>query len=88
MTEQADPNELQALRDRIAQLEAARAQPQVVDIEGFEGLRQLSHAIETKNLDMFMLNRGIPDRAFWWIIGPIIAFGVICIIADLLIRFT
>jgi len=65
MTEQANPNELQALRDRVAELEAARDQPQNVNIEGFEGLRQLSHAIETKNLDGFLLDRSVPDVFFW-----------------------
>ncbi len=76
MTEQVDQNELQALRDRIAELEAARAQPQIVDIEGFEGLRQLSHAIETKNLDAFMLDRSMPDKTFWMVLCGIVGFAL------------
>ncbi|QYE37202.1 hypothetical protein KZX46_21440 (plasmid) [Polymorphobacter sp. PAMC 29334] len=56
-------HEVEALREQVARLEADRARP--VAVEGFEGLRQLSHAIETKNLDAFLLDRGIPDRWFW-----------------------
>ena len=83
MTEQAAPNELQALRERIAELEAARAQPQIVDIEGFEGLRQLSHAIETKNLDAFMLDRSMPDRMFWGLlIGLPVGFALLMVLVS------
>ena len=83
MTEQADPNEIQALRDRIAQLEAARDQPQTVNVEGFEGLRELSHAIETKNLDVFLLNRSMSDRMFWTILIGIVAFAITMAIVEL-----
>lgn len=76
MTEQMNPAELQSFRDRIAELEAARDQPQVVTVEGFEGLRQLSHAIETKNLDAFMLDRSRPDKLFWWGLIAFVAFMV------------
>ena len=73
--------QLQALRDRVAELEAARDQPQAVNLEGFVGLRQLSHAIETKNLDAFMLDRSMPDKMFWGLlIGLPIFFLIILIL--------
>jgi hypothetical protein len=65
MTDQPTKEELQALRDRIADLEAARDKPVKVEVEGFEGLRQLSHAIETQQLDRFALQNATPDRVFW-----------------------
>jgi hypothetical protein len=65
MTDQPTKEELQALRDRIADLEAARDEPVKVEVEGFEGLRQLSHAIETQQLDRFALQNATPDRVFW-----------------------
>jgi len=65
MTDQPTREELQALRDRIADLEAARDKPVKVEVEGFEGLRQLSHAIETQQLDRFALQNATPDRVFW-----------------------
>ena len=77
MTEQVSPNELQALRDRIAELEAARNQPQTVNIEGFEGLRQLSSAIENKNLDAFMLDRGMSDKMFRTVVITCVSFAIV-----------
>lgn len=74
MTEQVSPTELQALRDRVAELEAASAQPQTVNVEGFEGLRQLSSAIENKTLDVFMLNRSVPDKTFCFSLIGFVAF--------------
>jgi hypothetical protein len=65
MTDQPTREELQALRDRIADLEAARDKPAKVEVEGFDGLRQLSHAIETQQLDRFALQNATPDRVFW-----------------------
>jgi hypothetical protein len=65
MTDQPTREELQALRDRIADLEASRDKPVKVEVEGFEGLRQLSHAIETQQLDRFALQNATPDRVFW-----------------------
>ena len=65
MTEKPNQNELQELRDRIADLEAVRDKPVKVEVEGFEGLRQLSHAIETQQLDRFALQNATPDRVFW-----------------------
>lgn len=83
MTEQVSQAELQALRDRVAELEAARDQPQTVNVEGFEGLRQLSHAIETKNLDAFVLDRGMPDWAFWCILATVLG----CLIVPFFLAF-
>ena len=65
MTDQPTREELQALRDRIADLEASRDEPVKVEVEGFEGLRHLSHAIETQQLDRFALQNATPDRVFW-----------------------
>lgn len=73
MSDEALREEVQALRERLAQLEVDRAKPVKVDVEGFEGLRDLSRAIETKNLDAFMLDRGVPDKWFW---TPIVVGGV------------
>ncbi|MFZ4745859.1 MAG: hypothetical protein ACOYLK_03065 [Sphingomonas sp.] len=86
MTEKPNLNELQELRDRIADLEAARHKPVKVEVEGFEGLRQLSHAIETQQLDRFALQNATPDRVFWgWFWAVIIA--VIGVVAYSLIRY-
>ncbi len=74
MTDTATKDELQALRDRIAELEAARDKPVKIEIEGLEGLKQWSHAIETQQMDAFMLNNSVPDRVFWgWFWAFIIA---------------
>jgi hypothetical protein len=83
MLEQGSPNELQVLRDRIAELEAARDQPKTVNVEGFEGLRELSRAIETKNLDVFLLNRSMPDRVFWTILIGIVVFALAMALIEL-----
>jgi hypothetical protein len=78
MTDQPTREELQALRDRIADLEAARDKPVRVEVEGFEGLRQLSHAIETQQLDRFAIQNATPDRVFWgWFWGFIVVVGVV-----------
>jgi hypothetical protein len=80
MTDQPTREELQALRDRIADLEAARDEPVKVEVEGFEGLRQLSRAIETQQLDRFALQNATPDRVFWgWFWGFMI-FGAAILI--------
>lgn len=82
MTDQPTKEELQALRDRIANLEAARDKPVKVEVEGFEGLRQLSHAIETQQLDRFALQNATPDRVFWGWFWAFVAFaGVIAILS-------
>ena len=61
MNDQTSPEELQQLRDRIAQLEAARDKPVKVEIEGLEGLKQWSDAIETRQLDRFYAVNSQPD---------------------------
>lgn len=69
--------ELEELRARVQSLEAERASApaaQRVEVEGFDGLRQLSTAIEQNKLDIFLLNKGTPD---WWFWGMIALFGVI-----------
>jgi hypothetical protein len=79
MTNEETRDELQALRDRIADLEAARDKPVKVEIEGLEGLKQWSHAIETQQLDRFALQNSVPDKVFWgW-------FWVFVVIAGLFI---
>ena len=75
MTDETSKAEMQALRDRVANLEAGRDAPVKVEVEGFEGIRQLSHAIETQQLDRFVLRNSVPDKVFWrwfW------AFAAIC----------
>ena len=65
MTDQATKAELEALRNRVAELEAARAEPVKVEVEGLEGLKRWSQAVEAKDLDSFYLNHSVPDRWFW-----------------------
>jgi len=77
MTDEAAKDELQALRDRVADLEAARDKPVKVEIEGLEGLKQWSHAIETQQLDRFALQNSVPDKVFWGWFWAFMAFGVI-----------
>lgn len=79
MSDEALREEVQQLRDQVARLEATRAEPVKVDIEGFEGLRQLSHAIETQQMDAFMLQNAVPDRVFWGTFWVIVAFAAIMI---------
>lgn len=77
MSEQVTRDEVQALRDRIAELEAARDKPVKVEIEGLEGLKQWSHAVETQQLDRFMLHAATPDRVFWgWFWGFVAAVAI------------
>jgi len=65
MTDETSKAEMQALRNRVADLEAGRDKQVRVEIAGFEGVRQLSHAIETQQLDRFALQNSTPDRVFW-----------------------
>ena len=84
MSDTALREEMQQLRDQVARLEAARAEPVEVKVEGFEGLRQLSHAIETQQMDAFMLQNAVPDRVFWgWFWTFIIAVVIFVAIAFL-----
>lgn len=69
--------QVRALSAKVAELEAARA-PASVNIEGFEGLRQLSQAIENKQVQSFMLDRSMPDSWFYTILfGPFVAIGLL-----------
>ena len=77
MADDATRDELQALRDRVADLEAARDKPVKVDIEGLEGLKQWSHAVETQQLDRFHLVNSTPDRVFWGWFWAFIAFAAV-----------
>ncbi len=61
MNDHNAPEDLQQLRDRIAQLEAARDKPVKVEIEGLEGLKQWSNAIETRQLNRFYAVNSQPD---------------------------
>lgn len=79
MTEQVTKDELQTLRDRIAELEAAREKPVKVEIEGLEGLKQWSHAVETQQLDRFYLQNATPDRVFWGWIWAFLAAVVVAL---------
>ena len=80
MTDEITKNELQALRDRVADLEASRDKPVKVEIEGLEGIQQLSHAIETQQLDRFGLQNASPDRVFWGWFWAFVAFASVVFI--------
>ena len=77
MSDEISKAELQAFRDRISDLEAASAKPMRVEIEGFEGIHHLSRAIETQQLDRFVLQNSTPDRVFWGWFWAFIAAAVI-----------
>jgi len=86
MTDQVAKDELQALRDRVADLETARDKPVKVEIEALEGLKQWSHAVETQQLDRFVLQNSVPDKVFWGWFWAFIAV-VFVVVAYSLIRF-
>ena len=78
MTDTANSDELIALRERIAQLEAKR--PKLHDVENHDlvGLWELSRALEAQQLDAFMLNKSVPDRVFWgWFWGFMIVVAAV-----------
>ena len=77
MTDEAAKDEMQALRDRVADLEAARDKPVKVEIKGLEGLKQWSHAVETQQLDRFALQNSVPDKVFYGWFWAFIAAVVI-----------
>ena len=83
MTDQVAKDEMQALRDRVADLEAARDKPVKVEIEGLEGLKQWSHAIETQQLDRFALQNSVPDKVFWGWFWAFIAAAALAIVIGL-----
>lgn len=81
MTDETSKPELQALRDRMADLELACETP--AKVEGFEGIRQLSRAIESQQLDRFALQNSVPDRVFWgwfWafmmVVAAVLGYGL------------
>ena len=80
MTDQATKAELEALRTRVAELEAARAEPVKLEIEGLDGLKAWSRAVEAKDLDNFYLNHSVPDRLFWWPFWGLIATVTVVLI--------
>jgi hypothetical protein len=84
MNDQVSKAELDALRSRVAELEAARADPVKVEIEGLDGLKAWSRAVENKDLDNFYLNHSVPDRQFWWPFWGFVAIGIIVIAAALI----
>lgn len=87
MTEPATKDELQALRERVAELEAARDKPVKVEIEGLEGLKQWSHAVETQQLDRFILQNATPDRVFWGWFWAFVGIASVFIVMVLIEHF-
>lgn len=81
MSAEVTRDELQSLRDRIAELEAARDTPVKVEIEGLEGLKQWSHAVETQQLDRFALVNSTPDRVFWGWFWAFVIFAAVAFTA-------
>ncbi len=84
MAETANSDDLTALRERIAQLEAKH--PKLNDVENRDliGIHQLSHAIETQQLDRFVLRNSVPDKVFWgwfwafiFIAAAVVAYSLI-----------
>jgi hypothetical protein len=72
----------QQLRDRIAQLEAARDKPVKVEIEGLEGLKQWSDAIETRQLNRFYAVNSQPDMTNKELLRFVLmVFGVLGVLA-------
>jgi len=85
MTEQVTKAELDALRTRVAELEAARAEPVKVEIEGLDGLKAWSRAVENQDLDNFYLNHSVPDRQFWWPFWIIVGGAAIFVTASVML---
>lgn len=80
MNDQIPQAEFQTLRDRVTDLETARTVQVKVDIEGFEGIRQLSRAIEKQQLDRFALQNSTPNRVFWsWFWAFVIGCAVLVV---------
>ena len=79
MSDPALEAEVARLRDHVAALEAAHAKSPTVNVEGFEGLRELSRAIETKNLDGFLYDRGVPDKVYFRVVWGMAIFAVIIV---------
>lgn len=83
MSDEALKAENARLRDQVAALEAARTGPITVDVAGFEGLRDLSRAIENKQLDGFLYERSVPDKVYFGIVWAMAAVAAMVIIAAL-----
>lgn len=81
MSDPALEAEVARLRDQVAALEAAQTKPATVNVEGYEGLRQLSHAIEDKNLDGFLYDRGVPDKVYFGVVWGMVAVAGIVVIS-------
>lgn len=74
----ANAQELQALRTRIADLEA-RAQAPAVDVKPFEGLHELSDAIRDNRLNFFLFKKAYPSPLYWKAIAGVILLGWILV---------
>jgi len=85
MNDQVSKAELDALRSRVAELEAARAEPVKVEIEGLDGLKAWSRAVENKDLDNFYLNHSVPDRQFWGVFWFIVGGAAVFVAASVIL---
>ena len=91
MSDSALEAEVARLRDHVAALEAAQAGPVTVDVEGFEGLRDLSRAIENKQLDGFLYDRGVPDKVYFgvvWAMAAVAGFFLLAALLDMYLGIT
>ncbi len=78
MSDAATKTELDLVRSRVAELEASRKKPQAVQIEGLEGLKKWSDAIENNRMDDFAIETSGNAHLFWWFaLGPFVAFPAI-----------
>ena len=84
MSDPALEAEVARLRDHVAALEAAQAKPATVDVAGFEGLRRLSEAIENKQLDGFLYDRGVPDKVYFGVVWVMVALAVFVVVGSLI----
>ena len=78
MSDAATKTELDLLRSRVAELEAAREKPQVVQIEGLEGLKKWSDAIESNRMDDFAIETSGNAHLFWPLFWGGIVFAIVC----------
>lgn len=77
MSDDATKTELDLLRSRVAELEAAREKPQVVQIEGLEGLKKWSDAIENNRMDDFAIETSGNAHLFWPLFWGGIVFALV-----------
>lgn len=79
MSNDATKAELEALRTRVAELEAPRAEPVKVEMEGLEGLKRWSRAVEARQLDAFYFNHAVPEKVYIWLFWAfLVATTVVC----------